>query len=107
MVLKIGARQGEGGFLLCNYDQAEIIRRMINFGVNLPDEAKAWASNFQISDLAADGIYDTIERMPHWEKFYRLQFRQMRFLMIDTDMGLDPHSNKPNLCSTEPSGPQN
>lgn len=100
---------GEGGFVICNADEETTIRKLLNFGVRLPNSANFAASNFKLSDLAASAIIDRLERMPHWAKVYRWQERRMRSLMIDLDLDVrlfssatkpkSPRAHTPFICN--------
>lgn len=81
---------GEGGFIICDYDQASVMRKLSNFGVGLPGNTRSWAANYKISDLASAAIYDRLERMPHWAKFYKWQSRRMKSLMLDSNLNIKP-----------------
>lgn len=81
---------GEGGFVLCDESEEELLRNLINFGARLPAAAAPFASNYKISDLSSAAIIDRLERMPFWSRFYRQQERRMLSLSIDADCGIVP-----------------
>ncbi|MCK8464477.1 DegT/DnrJ/EryC1/StrS family aminotransferase [Aliiroseovarius sp. S1339] len=81
---------GEGGFILCDADQDETIRALVNYAARLPDSANFCASNFKLSDLSAAAIIDRLERMPYWRQFYKFQERRMKSLVIDTGLDIRP-----------------
>lgn len=81
---------GEGGFVLCDTEQADTIRNMANFSARLPSSTVCAAQNGKLSDLAAAAIYARLERMPRWSPFYISQERRMRSLMVDLDLDIEP-----------------
>ncbi|TFF23303.1 DegT/DnrJ/EryC1/StrS aminotransferase family protein [Jiella endophytica] len=81
---------GEGGFVVCDEDQAETIRNLANFSARLDPSTAASAQNAKLSDLAAAAILDRLERMADWGRLYALQERRMKSLMIDADLGIEP-----------------
>lgn len=81
---------GEGGFILCDADQEDTIRALVNYAARLPDSAEFCASNFKLSDLSAAAIIDRLERMPYWRQFYKFQERRMKSLIIDTGLDIRP-----------------
>jgi dTDP-4-amino-4,6-dideoxygalactose transaminase len=81
---------GEGGLLIVDQaDEAEI-RSLTNFGARMPPQAHPHASNAKLSDLAAAGILDRLERIVQWSTFYRMQERRILSVIEDFDIPLRP-----------------
>ncbi|MCB4456738.1 DegT/DnrJ/EryC1/StrS family aminotransferase [Leisingera sp. McT4-56] len=79
---------GEGGFVICNKEQAHLIRKLANFGASLSAEATPWAANAKLSDLAAAAILDRLERCEYWSRFYKYQERRMHFIAEASNRGI-------------------
>ncbi|MEQ6201516.1 DegT/DnrJ/EryC1/StrS family aminotransferase [Sulfitobacter sp. HNIBRBA2951] len=83
---------GECGLIICNAAQAQIIRKLANFGVGLPAQVAPFAMNGKLSDLSAAAVLERLERMHDWGHRYRLQRRRNISLMVDADAGITPFS---------------
>jgi dTDP-4-amino-4,6-dideoxygalactose transaminase len=81
---------GEGGLLIVDQADEEDIRNLTNFGARMPPHAHPHGSNAKLSDLAAAGILDRLERMPYWSTFYRMQERRILSVIEDFDIPLRP-----------------
>ncbi len=80
---------GEGGFLICNEEEAPIARKLANFGVGLGEWS--WlGSNYKLSDLAAAAIIDRLETLDQWRPFYQWQERRVKSLVVDSELSLVP-----------------
>lgn len=76
---------GECGLIICNGAQADIIRKLANFGVGLPAQMAPFAMNGKLSDLSAAAVLERLERMHDWGHLYRLQRRRNISLMVDAE----------------------
>jgi dTDP-4-amino-4,6-dideoxygalactose transaminase len=56
----------------------------------MPPQAHPHASNAKLSDLAAAGSLDRLERMVQWSTFYRMQERRILSVIEDFDIPLRP-----------------
>lgn len=88
---------GEGGFVICSPQQAEVVHKLTNFGTGLPAVSAYGASNFKISDWSAAAIIDRLERFDIWAPAYHRQEQRYRDLINDSglpivafDAGLTP-----------------
>ncbi|QPM91677.1 DegT/DnrJ/EryC1/StrS family aminotransferase [Pseudooceanicola algae] len=88
---------GEGGFVICDRADEGRTRDLANFAARSTDQGgeggsdpRGHAGNYKISDLAAAAIFDRLERMPYWARFYRWQERRMKSLMIDSGLPVQP-----------------
>jgi dTDP-4-amino-4,6-dideoxygalactose transaminase len=81
---------GEGGLLIVDQADEEDIRNLANFGAPMPPHAHPHGSNAKLSDLAAAGILDRLERMVQWSTFYRMQERRILSVIEDFDIPLRP-----------------
>ena len=100
---------GEGGFILCDAEDDDILRQLSNFAARLPASAAFAASNYKLSDLSAAAIIDRLELMSWWGRFYARQQRRMHALMIDaghditafagTTAPRSPRAHTPFLCA--------
>ena len=79
---------GEGGFVICNKDEAKIISSLINFGLELPLHTQVFSGNYKMSEIAAAAIYDRLERFEHWRIFYDMQARRLKSVVNDANVGI-------------------
>lgn len=77
---------GEGGCAIVARDDAPAIRKLLNFGVGLPQAVAHYASNGKISDYASALIIDRLERLPVWSSYYRAQYDRLG--RIADDLGI-------------------
>ncbi len=73
----------EGGFLICNEEEAQIARTLANDEVGV-------CANYQLSDLAASSILCRLETLENWTFFYQSQERRVKSLIIDSGLSLVP-----------------
>jgi dTDP-4-amino-4,6-dideoxygalactose transaminase len=92
---------GEGGFILCDAGDENILRHLSNFAARLPAGAAFAASNYKLSDLSAAAIIDRLERMPSWSPHYHVQERRMHALMAEAGAGIEPFAG-----ATRPRSPR-
>lgn len=90
---------GEGGFVICNAEQAILIRKLMNFGASLSAKVTPWATNAKLSDLAAAAILDRLERFDYWSQFYKAQEQRMRYLAQASDRDISEFDNPAPILS--------
>lgn len=71
---------GEGGCVITDKQTAETIRKMINFGVNLPAPAKPFVSNGKMPETSAAFLLERLDRFANWSRLYRMQYRRIALL---------------------------
>ena len=69
---------GEGGCAVVAREDAELLRRILSFGVGAPAVAFPFSGNGRISDYACALILERLERIPRWSLLYQLQQRRIR-----------------------------
>ncbi|KPL52451.1 hypothetical protein ABB55_09630 [Prosthecomicrobium hirschii] len=79
---------GEGGFAILSEAQAPAVRSMLNFGVGSDPQARAFAANGKMSEIAAAAVLERLERLPSWRHLYRSQRKRLEILTQDA--GLAP-----------------
>lgn len=68
---------GEGGCAILSRDDADLFRKLLNFGVGAPNTGLRYAANGKISDFACALILERLERSPAWTNFYDMQARRI------------------------------
>ncbi len=87
----------EGGFLICNEEEAYIARSLTNDGVGVGENNLTIAhvgANYQLSDLAASSILCRLETLESWTFFYQSQERRVKSLIIDSGLSLAPFTGQ-------------
>jgi dTDP-4-amino-4,6-dideoxygalactose transaminase len=72
---------GEGGFIICSPDQEVILRKLINFGVELNTNNRRQCSNYKISDISAAAIFVRLEQLSEWAPYYYQAEKQLITIM--------------------------
>jgi len=78
---------GEGGCVIVDRADADLVRSALNFGFKGPDLLRKFSGNGKISEFACALILDRLERLPSWSHFYCGQ--RLRILRSCRGAGLE------------------
>ncbi|MDC3044653.1 DegT/DnrJ/EryC1/StrS family aminotransferase [Prochlorococcus sp. AH-736-B04] len=84
---------GEGGALICDSSDEDMVRKLINYGaVTYKPIYSLYSGNKKISDVSAAAILSRLATYNQWEHLYKWQESRIKSIILDYSLPLTPLS---------------